>query len=306
MKHGLVSAVITTHNRKELLLKAITSVLKQTYHSIECIVVDDASTDGTRQFIQKFIDAGSIQYIYIKSECSKGGNYARNIGINQAKGEYIAFCDDDDEWLSTKIEKQVNKMESNENVGFVYCGMIVEKDFNIHTRICRPNKIHEYYEGDLSKLILTRIITNTSTIMVKRSLLQRIGGFDENLKYWQEYELCIRILQEVQAGAVKDNLILYRNITKDKNRLSNKIKGWEESVKYIENKHKDFIETLTEEENDVRKMYIYIDGFLRGYNAQSGFYMLKYLKLTLRSKQIRRMIIHKAYKKIKNKVRKME
>ena len=103
----LVSAIITTHNRQDLLLRAVKSVLDQTYHNIELIVVDDASDEKADELLKEF----NLQYIYIPKEDSKGGNHARNIGILSAKGEYIALLDDDDYWLPTKIEKQVALIE---------------------------------------------------------------------------------------------------------------------------------------------------------------------------------------------------
>ena len=127
MEYILVSVVITTKNRKDLLLRAIESVKTQTYSNIEVIVVDDASTDGTKDICERY---DGITYIYISSDESKGGNYARNVGIKQSKGVYIAFLDDDDYWDSSKIEKQLSLI-SDESIGFVYCGMrkeIVNKD----------------------------------------------------------------------------------------------------------------------------------------------------------------------------------
>ena len=103
MKQRLVSAIITTHNRKDLLKRAIDSVFAQTYPNIELIVVDDASNDGTSEMC----DDNRINYIFIPKLESHGGNYARNLGIKASKGEYCAFLDDDDYWLPTKIEKQV-------------------------------------------------------------------------------------------------------------------------------------------------------------------------------------------------------
>lgn len=91
----LVSAIITTHNRAELLTRAIESALGQTYREIEVIVVDDASTDNTREVCEKY----PIHYIHIPKAESRGGNYARNLGIRAVKGEYCAFLDDDDYWL---------------------------------------------------------------------------------------------------------------------------------------------------------------------------------------------------------------
>ncbi|WP_288911006.1 glycosyltransferase family 2 protein, partial [uncultured Thomasclavelia sp.] len=88
----LVSAIITTHNRLELLKRAIQSVYNQTYSNIELIVVDDASDDGTKEWAEQ----QSFKFIYIPKEKSKGGNYARNLGIKSSHGKYVAFLDDDD------------------------------------------------------------------------------------------------------------------------------------------------------------------------------------------------------------------
>lgn len=88
----LVTAIITTHNRLELLKRAIESVYAQTYKCIELIVVDEASMDGTGDYCKKL----PLQYIFIPKAESRGGNYARNLGIKAAKGEYVAFLDEDD------------------------------------------------------------------------------------------------------------------------------------------------------------------------------------------------------------------
>ena len=115
-----VSAVITTHNRCELLLKAIESVKNQTYKNIEIIVVDDASSDST---LDKCRILDGIKYIRINT--SKGGNYARNVGIKNSSGHYIAFLDDDDEWYPTKIEKQLGLFDKHKNKLFQTCFIII-------------------------------------------------------------------------------------------------------------------------------------------------------------------------------------
>lgn len=117
----LVSAIITTHNRIDLLKRAVKSVYEQTYPNIELIVVDDNSTDGT----QTWCESQNFHYIRIPSGESKGGNYARNLGIKASKGEYVAFLDDDDYWLPEKTEKQMwLMMEKGDCV--VYCFRIYE------------------------------------------------------------------------------------------------------------------------------------------------------------------------------------
>lgn len=271
---GLVSIIITTHNRKEMLAKAIESVLNQTYKNLECIVVDDASTDGTREYITEYINNNRICYYYIPKNESKGGNYARNVGLENASGDVIAFLDDDDEWLSTKIEKQLLKL-SEENQ-FVYCGRIFGTGIEFYKLYEEDIKNCKYKEGDLSKEVLVHVIGVTSTIMVKHQLIDKVGNFDEDLKAWQEYDLCIRLLQNTKAAIVRENLVLYRMQIEDKNRNTNNIDKWIESTKLIEKKYKELFKHLGVMDCFRRKLYKYIDGYNRAKNAKNVFLKRKY------------------------------
>src|SRR5581483_7703419 len=103
-----VSVVVSTHNRAELLHAAIASVLSQSFQDFEILVVDDHSQDHTAQVVQRFRD-GRIKYL--RHETRRGGAAARNTGIQNSSGEYIAFLDDDDEWLPEKLETQVALFE---------------------------------------------------------------------------------------------------------------------------------------------------------------------------------------------------
>ena len=289
----LVSTIITTHNRKELLIFAIESVLNQTYKNIECIVVDDASDDNTQEYISKYIKEGKVTYIYIPQEESKGGNYARNLGVKNARGKYVAFLDDDDEWFCEKIDKQMKAMKENTDIGFVYCGTISEINQDKNTRVPQEIEHEKYKDGDLSKEVMVHIICNTSVILVKKELLEKIRGFDEKLKFWQEYEMCMRLLQITKAKIVRENLVLYRIFENDKNRLSNKISGWEEAVAYILDKHKILYSKLTKEEEAQRKIYLYIDGINRAKKAGSRKHIMKYMWYTIKDSGTRKVFLKK-------------
>lgn len=233
----LVSAVITTRNRLDLLQRAIESVRQQTYKNIQLIVVDDGSIDNTKEWCNN----QSFDYIRIKS--GKGGNYARNLGIQASKGEYVAFLDDDDYWSPSKIEKQVNQLLESGNE-LVHCYRyleIIDSNGSANTELCPLNSNHK---GDLKKRILYQITCLTSAIMVSRNALIEIGGFDENCKYWQEYELTIRLAQRKPFDLICEPLLTYRINNNDKNRLTNKYEGWKESVRYIYEKHKNLYENL--------------------------------------------------------------
>ena len=253
----MVSAIITTHNRKELLKRAIESVFSQTYKDMECIVVDDASTDGTSELCKSY----PIQYIYIPKEESKGGNYGRNLGIKASSGNYCAFLDDDDYWLPKKIEKQVSLIQEKQ-CELVYCGRKSEyiyPDSTIYKDILPDSRLC----GDMHKLILLHICCTTSTILVLRQALIDINFFDENLKFWQEYELTIRLAQRQPFYFVNEVLCVYRVNINDTNRLTNKYFEWRKAVKHIHNKHKKLYKNLTLKEKIISKKQEWSDAEMR-------------------------------------------
>lgn len=228
----LVSAIIITHNRLELVKRAIRSVQEQTYRNLELIVVDDASSDGTKEWCE----VQNFRFICIPKEESRGGNHARNLGIEAAAGEYVAFLDDDDYWLPEKIERQVALIEEK-NCKLVFCGErleIVGRD-GVTFGERRPSRSHC---GDVSKKILMTVAATTSSnILADRKAVIEAGLFDENLRCWQDYEFTIRMAQVTPFYYVDDLLTVYRVDPGDKNRLTSKFFVWQEAVRYIRQKH---------------------------------------------------------------------
>ena len=162
------------------------------------------------------------------------------MGINHSKGEYIAFLDDDDEWMPEKIEKQVAFFVSNSDYGAVSCLTKIECDLKDIIKEPLSHRI----EGDIHQDIFKQIYCLTSSLMIRRDILDKCGLFDENIGFWQEYELSIRFAQITKAGIVPEYLILYRIISNSNNQTS-KLEGWERAVEYIENKHKEIIKQLS-------------------------------------------------------------
>ena len=269
----LVTAIITTHNRNDLVGRAIESVLHQTYKNLECIVVDDASIVSAEAVCRKY----SVEFIYIpKAEC-KGGNHARNVGIKAAKGEYIAFLDDDDYWLPTKIEKQVALIIEKQ------CALVYS---NAKAEIVQGNNV-TYMEysldytkrGDMHEKIFMSICCLNITILVEKQKLFEVGLFDEDVRFWQEYELTMRLAQVSLFYFVDEILAVYRVNVKDTGRLTNKYYEWRKAVDYIYDKHKKYYSQLSVFGKYYARMTFVQDAIERMRNAGLVFKRCIYLFL---------------------------
>lgn len=238
----LVSVIIPTHNREDLLPRAIESVLKQTYTKFEVIVVSDGSTDNTKEIVSKY-SSNDSRVRYIGYTPARGGNIARNTGIEASKGEYIAFLDDDDEWLSEKLEKQVKLLDQYEKVGLVYTGV----------HIIYVNEKLEYNSmskerGDLKKRILIdNCVGTTSTVVLRKHILRKSGMFDVELKALQDFDLWIRIAQYSNIDVIPEPMINYYNYI-GKKQVSAVTQKYIDAFEYINVKYKTQIESLNANE----------------------------------------------------------
>jgi len=216
-----VSVIIPTYNRAHLIGRAIQSVLNQTYQDFEIIVVDDGSTDNTKEIV-KSLDDKRIRYIRHKE--NKGGGAARNTGIKAAIGEYIAFLDSDDEWLPEKLECQMKVFKNaGSEVGVVYTGFIYIDELGEYTNGQHiPEKRGWIYED----ILVENCVGTASTVLVKRKCFEKAGLFDENLPSCQDWEMWIRLAREHQFDFIEDPLVKYHihksRISTD---LEAKIKG---------------------------------------------------------------------------------
>lgn len=198
----LVSVVIPTHNRVALVQRALASVRSQTYPHLEIIVVDDGSTDATSGSLANDTDVNLVSLPE-----SVGGAAARNRGITKARGELIAFLDSDDEWLPSKIEKQVPRF-ADPAVGAVYCRHLSEDD---ETGV-RVQAASSLYTGDIRpQLFSGRCPRTVSLFMVRTRALSEVGGFDENLRGFQDTDLWMRLAENWHFDAVDDYLAVVHN-----------------------------------------------------------------------------------------------
>ncbi len=229
----IVTAIITTYNRANFIGRAIESVLAQTYGDFELIIVDDGSSDNTGEIVKGFRD----QCIkYIRHDKNLGGQAARNTGIREAKGRYISFLDDDDQWLSTKIEKQVQRMEQcSLNVGLIYVGAeIIDKDGNV---------IEYQYpkiRGDVQyNLLLGSFFGSVTKALIKKECFDKVGLFDESLKSCQDWDMWKRISDFYEFDFVPEILAkIHLHGTQISSNYASLIPG---RTRMVEKYEKDFI-----------------------------------------------------------------
>lgn len=228
----MISIVIPTHKRVNLLKKTINSALDQTYKNTEIIVVSDGYDKETDLYM-KTIENNQIKY-YVY-ETNRGANYARNYGVKHSEGEYIAFLDDDDQWAKDKLERQNTELSKDNDYGLVYTG---NKQLYIDTN---DSFIYEpTISGDLSREIFSKNhIGSTSSVLIKKEIFDEVNGFDEKLGALQDYDLWIRVCQIAKIGVISAPLLIYTN---DRNReqISNQINKYEDAAIQIKEKYKDF------------------------------------------------------------------
>jgi glycosyltransferase involved in cell wall biosynthesis len=201
----LVSVVLPTRNREALVMRAIASVLAQTWDHLELIVVNDNSTDGTRAALATITDP---RLHVIHREVNKGAGAARNAGIAAATGELVAFQDDDDRWLLDKLERQVAALRANPDASWCLCGSIrLEKGRTRYIGGAGFIRDLDYRRGigpggpDWGMIA-------TPGWLVRRELINRVGAFDERIRSWDDWELGLRMWQQAKWVIVDEPLWL--------------------------------------------------------------------------------------------------
>lgn len=201
---ALVSVVIPTFNRPAMLARAIESVLNQTYTNLEIIVVDDAS-EGDIEAVVKSFDDERIKLI--RHEHNHGGSAARNTGIRHSRGRYIAFLDDDDEWLSQKTERQLKDLRKKgpeHKVSFclrTYFDESLGKDLETSEPGWDGNHLRE--------LLSQGLVASTSCALIEKECFETLGGFREDLPCYQDWEMWIRLAERYDFVFLNEALVRY-------------------------------------------------------------------------------------------------
>ena len=200
-KRPLVSVIIPTYNRGWTIKEAIDSVLAQSFIDFELMVVDDGSTDNTSEILDSYRDD-----IKVLSQENNGVSAARNRGVATASGIFIAFLDSDDLWLPEKLSSQVDFFNSNPDALICQTEEIwVRKNMRVN-----PKKRHKKPWGMIFEPSLDLCLVSPSAVMIKRSLFEEVGVFDETLPACEDYDLWLRISCRYPVFLIDTPLIIKR------------------------------------------------------------------------------------------------
>lgn len=197
-----VSVVLPCYNRAGTLLRAVASVLCQTISDIELIIVDDGSTDESWALVSKL---GDQRVRYVRHERRMGANAARNTGARLACGEWIAFQDSDDVWLPHKLETQLGALLARSGAGGAYSRYVRLRVDGVELE---PACVLPTGRAELHRSLLGVNLIGTPTLVVKRSIFEETGGFDESLPRFQDWEFALRISSSHDLVPVDEVLVV--------------------------------------------------------------------------------------------------
>lgn len=229
----LISVIIPTYNREKTIIRAVDSVLSQTYKNIEIIVVDDNSKDQTISLLEKINDH---RIKIIKLNENHGACHARNVGIENAKGDYIAFQDSDDEWLEDKLEIQLKHLLESKS-DMIFC-QITRIDGNKKVIIPDNNFKMSNIKEEVTKQLLIDNCISTQSILAKRKVFEDIK-FDEKFPRFQDWDLVLRISQKYKIDFINKALV---NLYLQNDSLTKNIQKGVDALLLLNDKYKNIIE----------------------------------------------------------------
>lgn len=195
----LISVIVPTFNRWPVLRRAVDSVLAQSFRDFELIVVDDGSTDGTSELLQK---AGPPLTLFVTQR--RGVAAARNFGVSRSSGRHIAFLDSDDAWLPRKLEAQAAFMAGHPDVKICQTDEIwIRNGVRVNAKA-----VHRKPCGDIYPRCLELCLVSPSAVMMTRESFERFGGFDESFPVCEDYELWLRIGAKFPVPLIADPLVV--------------------------------------------------------------------------------------------------
>jgi len=196
-----VSVIIPAYNRAHCIERAIQSVIDQTFRDVEIIVVDDGSTDNTKEIVKSIPDQ---RISYVRCEMNRGSGAARNEGLKVAQGKYIAFLDSDDEWLPAKLARQVERMDAEPpQVGVCFCGARIFKNGDLNSPVAYvPKKAWEH--GTFRRFVMGRMMFLTPTVLFRRVCLAKTGLMVPEMRRNQDGEFLLRLFSHFGLAVIPE------------------------------------------------------------------------------------------------------
>lgn len=197
----IVSAIIPTFDRWPMVKEAVESVLRQSCRDFELIVVDDGSADGTASKL-----TGSGFDLRLISQTRKGVSAARNLGVQSARGKYVAFLDSDDLWQPRKLEIQLAYMEQHPEIAICQTEeMWLRNGVRVNAKVK-----HRKPSGDIFARSLELCLVSPSAVMIRKDFFETMGGFDEDLPLCEDYDLWLRIAVQHPVPLIPSPLVIKR------------------------------------------------------------------------------------------------
>lgn len=232
------SVILPTYNRGYVVWKAIQSVLNQSYPFFELIIINDASTDDTAKVLQQFTDP-RLRIVTLKK--NQGPAHARNLGLKKAKGKYIAYLDSDNTWYPDFLETVHNAFQKYPDKVLVFS----KKNYRLQiqtkpdkTQVLRDETTNHRKHFDLKRLWHRKIVIDTNVMCHTKEAAKKIGGWDENLNFWEDWEFTLRLSEKYPKGFLSLNrtLVDYEQTLDFQDRPA-AFKDWEKIESYIYRKH---------------------------------------------------------------------
>ena len=205
---GRVSVVIPTFNRAKFLPEAIRSALLQTHRDLDVIVVDDGSTDDTREVVGRL---GDERIDYVRIDRCRSPARARNVGVSRATGEFIAFLDSDDVWLPEKIERQIEALRASPECRWSYTRFDHIDDSGAPMAPIRGGVGTPRSGWILEHMVTEDALVMVQSVLVEASLVHEVDGFDESPALREDLDLCFRLAERSQVVALEANLLRVRH-----------------------------------------------------------------------------------------------
>lgn len=199
----LISIVLPTKNRLHTLRRAINSALHQVETDFELIIIDDGSSDGTSDYLEE-LSSHDLRIKTIFNQLSVGGAKARNQGISVSRGKWLAFLDDDDEWLAYKIKCQLEVLQNHPNAVACSSWYWRRRDFGFDRLVKVPNRIA------LEDLLGGSVLGGASVCISDAKTLKNLGGFDSTFKSGQDWDLWVRLRQVGEVVTCMQPTVIYR------------------------------------------------------------------------------------------------